>query len=138
MILQRCILGIIFIAFLIYRSSTTVVFSANQVVVGVAGGLQTLDFSMSFVFATALIDFRFSFSIQIASFSFKVRSLVFILVVCVIVKYKIQNTEVMDITDTANSLLFISLELLQQDTADHLERHVRQLFQYLCSHQIGG
>ncbi len=27
---------------------------------------------------------------------------------------------------------------MQQDTADHLERPVRQLFQYICSHQIGG
>ncbi len=34
-------------------------------------------------------------------------------------------------------LLLISEELMQQDTADHLERHVRQLFQYLCSHQMG-
>ncbi len=25
---------------------------------------------------------------------------------------------------------------MQQDTADHLERPMRQLFQYLCSHQI--
>ncbi len=31
----------------------TVVFSADQVVVGVAGGFQTLDFSMPFVFAIA-------------------------------------------------------------------------------------
>ncbi len=36
-----------------------------------------------------------------------------------------------------HSLLLISEELMQQDTADHLERPVRQLFQYLCSHQIG-
>ncbi len=55
---------------MIYLSSTTVVFSADQVVVG---GFQTLDFSMLFVFATALIDFLFSFSIQIAYFSLKVR-----------------------------------------------------------------
>ncbi len=46
----------------------------------VAGGFQTLDFSMPFVFAIALIDFLFSFSIQIACFSLKVSSLVFILV----------------------------------------------------------
>ncbi len=49
-------------------------------VAGVAGGFQTHDFSMPFVFAIALIDFLFSFSIQIACFSLKVSSLVFILV----------------------------------------------------------
>ncbi len=44
----------------------------------VSGGPQTLDFSMPFVFAVALIDFFFS--IQIACFSLRVSSLVFILV----------------------------------------------------------
>ncbi len=52
---------------------------------------------------------------------------------CVIIECKIQNTEVMDSTDTAYSLLLISEELMQQVTADHLERPVRQLFPYLCS-----
>ncbi len=47
---------------------------------GVTVGLQSLDFSMPFVFAIALVDFLFSFSIQIACFSLKVCSLVFILV----------------------------------------------------------
>ncbi len=56
-------LGFILIAFLIRQSSTTVVFSADQVVAGVAGCFQTLDFSMPFVLAIALIDFLFSFSI---------------------------------------------------------------------------
>ncbi len=46
------------------------------------------------------------------------------------VECKIQNAEVMDITDSTHSLLLISEELMQQDTADHLERPVRQLFQY--------
>ncbi len=70
---------------MICLSSTTVVFSADQVVVGcgVASGFQTLDFSMPFVFAIALIDFLFSFSIQIACISLKVSSLIFILV-CVL------------------------------------------------------
>ncbi len=36
----------------------------------------------------------------------------------------------MDITDTTHSLLLISEQIMQQDTADHLEIHVRQLFQY--------
>ncbi len=103
-------------------------------VAGDAGGLQTLDFSMPFVFAIALIDL-FSFSIQIACLSLKVSSLVFILV-CVITECKIQNAEVMDITDTTQSLLLTPEKLMQQDTADHLERPVRQLVQYLCSHQI--
>ncbi len=58
--------------------------------------------------------------------------------VCIIIECKIQNTEVMDINDTTYSLLLISEELMQPDTADHLERPVKQLFQYLCSHQIGG
>ncbi len=40
----------------------------------------------------------------------------------------------MDITDTTNSLLLISEELMQLNTADHLERPVRQLLQYLCLH----
>ncbi len=44
----------------------------------------------------------------------------------------------MDITDITHSLLLISEELMQHDTADHLERPVRQLYQYLCSHQIGA
>ncbi len=48
-----------------------------------------------------------------------------------------QKTEVMDITDTTHCLLIIPEELMQQETADHLERPVRQLSQYLCSHQIG-
>ncbi len=57
----------------------------------VAGGFQTLDFSMSFVFAIALIDFLVSFSIQIACFSLKLRSLVFILVfVC---HHQMQDSE---------------------------------------------
>ncbi len=49
---------------MICLSSTTVVFSADQVVVGcgVTSDFQTLDFSMPFVFAIALIDFLFSFS----------------------------------------------------------------------------
>ncbi len=137
-ILQTRLLGFIFTSFMICLSSSTVVFSADQVVAGVAGGFQTRDFSMPFVFARALIDL-FSFSIQIACFSLKVSSLVFILVcVCVIIECKIQNAEVMDITDTTHSLLLISEELMQQDTADHLERPVRKLSQYLCSHQIGG
>ncbi len=72
LILQTCLLGFIFTAFRICLSSTTVVFSADQVVVGVAGGFQTLDFSMPFVFAIALIYFLFSVSIQIACFSKKV------------------------------------------------------------------
>ncbi len=80
---------------------------------------------MPFVFfAIALIDL-FSFIIQIACFSLKVCSLIFILV-CVIVECKIHNAEVMDITDTTHSLLLIPEEFMQQDTADHLERYVRQ------------
>ncbi len=39
-----------FHSFFICLSSTTVVFSADQVVVGIAGGFQTLDFSMPFGF----------------------------------------------------------------------------------------
>ncbi len=55
--------------------------------------------------------------------------------VCVIIECKIQNAEVKDITDTTHSLLLIPEEWMQQDTADHLERPVRQRFQYLCSHE---
>ncbi len=51
----------------------------SLLVADVSGGLQTLNLSMPFVFAIALIDFLFSFSIQIACFSLKVSSLVFIL-----------------------------------------------------------
>ncbi len=36
-----------------------------------------------------------------------------------------------------HSLLLISEELMQHDADDHLERPVRQLSQYICSHQIG-
>ncbi len=88
LILQIRLLGFIFTAFMISLSSATVVFSADQVVVG---GLQTLDFSMPFVFARALIDFLFSFSIQIACFSLKVSSLIFILV-CVC-HHRMQDSE---------------------------------------------
>ncbi len=88
LILQTRLLGFIFTAFMICLSSTTVVFSADQVV---AGGFQTLDFSMPFVFARALIDFFFSVSIQIACFSLKVSSLVFILV-CVC-HHRMQDSE---------------------------------------------
>ncbi len=42
------------------------------------------------------------------------------------------------VTELTHSLLLLSEELMQQDTADHLESPVRQLFQYLCSHHIGG
>ncbi len=80
-----------FHSFFICLSSTAVVFSADQVVVGFAGGFQTLDFSMPFVFAIALIDFLFSFSIQIACFSLKDNSLVFILV-CVC-HHRMQDSE---------------------------------------------
>ncbi len=52
---------------------------------------------------------------------------------CVIIECKIQNTEVMDITDTAYSLILIPEALMQQDTADRLERSVRQLSQYFTS-----
>ncbi len=97
-------------------------------VAGVAGGFQTLDFSMPFVFARALIGFLFSFSIQIAFLS-KSAPLSSSWFVCVIIDCRIQNTEVMYITDTTHSLLLIPEELIQQDTADHLERPVRQLFQ---------
>ena len=110
----------------------------SSLVADVAGSFQTLDFSMPFVFPIVLIDFLFSFSIQIACFSFRVGFLVSFWFVCVINECKIQNTEVINITDTTHSLLLISEELMQQDTAEHLERPVRQLFQYLCSHQIGG
>ncbi len=57
----------------------------------VSGGLQTLDLSMPFVFAIALIDFLFSFIIQIACFSLKVSSLIFILV-CVC-HHRMQDSE---------------------------------------------
>ncbi len=77
-ILQTRLLGFIFIAFLIRLSSTTVVFSVNQVIAGVAGCFQTLDFSMPFVLAIALIDFLFSFSIWIACFSLKVSSFILV------------------------------------------------------------
>ncbi len=71
---------------------------------------------MPFVFARALIDFDFSFSIQIACFSLKVSSLIFILVFeSVIIECKVQNAEVMDITDTTHSLLLISEELMQNN-----------------------
>ncbi len=83
LILQTRLLGFIFIAFVICLSSTTVVFSADQVVAGFAGGFQTLDFSMPFAFAIALIDFLFSVSINIACFFLKVSSLIFILVLIV-------------------------------------------------------
>ncbi len=56
---------------------------------------------------------------------------------CVIIECKTQNAEAMDITIMTHSLLLLSEELMQQGTADHLERPVRQLFQYLCSHTIG-
>ncbi len=74
--LQTRLLGFMFTAFMICLSSTIVVFSADQVVVG---GFQTRDFFTLFVFARALIDF-FSFSMQMSCFSLKVSSLVFILV----------------------------------------------------------
>ena len=105
----------------------------SSLVADVAGSFQTLDFSMPFVFPIVLIDFLFSFSIQIACFSLKVSSIIIFILVCVCC----QNAEAMDITDKTHSLLLISEELMQQDTAEHLERPVRQLFQYLCSHQIG-
>ncbi len=78
---------------------------------------------MLFVFAIALIDF-FSFSMQMSCFSKSAPSSSSWFV-CVIIECKIQNAEVMDITDTTRSLLLISAELMQQDTADHLERPVR-------------
>ncbi len=87
---------------------------------------------MPFVFAIALIDFLFSFSIQITFLSKSAPSSSSWFV-CVIIECKIQNTEVMDITDTTHSLLLIPEELMQQDTADYLERPVRQLFQYFTS-----
>ncbi len=96
-------------------------------VAGVAGGFQTLDFSMPVVFARALIDFLFSFTIQIAWFSLSQLPHLHP-GLSVIIECKIQNTEVMDITDTTHALILISEELMQQDTADHVERPVRQLF----------
>ncbi len=76
---------------MIRLSSTTIVFSVDQVVLGVAGGFQTLDFSKPFVFARALIYFLFSFSILIACFSLKVGSLVFILVL--VCHHRLQDSE---------------------------------------------
>ncbi len=68
-------------------SVITVVFANDRVAVG----FQTLDFSMPFVFAIALIDFLCPFSIQISCFSLKVSFLVFILV-CVC-HHRIQDSE---------------------------------------------
>ncbi len=81
------LLRFIFTAFMICLSSTAVVFSADQVVLG----FQTLDFSMPFVFPIALIYFLFSFSIQIAYFSLKVSSSSSSWFVCVIIECKIQK-----------------------------------------------
>ncbi len=66
------------------------VFSADQMLL-VSGGFQTLDLSMPFVFAIALIDFLFSFSIQIACFLSKSVPSSSSWFVCVIIKRKIQN-----------------------------------------------
>ncbi len=149
-ILQTRLLGFIFTAFMICLSyylincccflrRSLLLFSQairSLLVAGVAGGFQTLDFSMPFVFARALTDFLFSFSIQIACFSLKVSSLVFILVyVC--------HPRMQDSEYRSNGYnwydIFPAFNIwrIQQDTADHLQRPVRQLFQYLCSHQMG-
>ncbi len=77
---------------------------------------KTLDFSMPFVFAMALMYFLISFSIQIAFFLSKSAPSSSSWFVYVIIECKIQNTEEMDITDTTHSLLLISEELMQQDT----------------------
>ncbi len=97
-------------------------------VAGVAGGFQTLDFSMTSVFARALIDFLFFLASKLLAFLSKSAPSSSYWFVCVIIECKIQNTEAMAITNTTHSVLLISEELMQQDTADHLERPVRQLF----------
>ncbi len=77
--LQTCLWGFIFTAFMVCLSSSTVVFSADQVVVG-RWWFSNSWFLHASYSARALIDFFFSVSIQIACFSLKVSSLVFILV----------------------------------------------------------
>ncbi len=79
---------------------------------------------MSFVFARAVIDFLFSLAFKLLAFLSKSVPSSSSWFVCVIIECKIQNTGVMDITDTTYSLLLISEELMQQDSADHLERLV--------------
>ncbi len=74
-ILQTCLLGFIFTAFMICLSSTNVVFSVDQVVAGVADGFQTLDFSMPFVFARALcgwtrVESRVGWTLKVPFFLF--------------------------------------------------------------------
>ncbi len=109
----------------------------SLLVAGVAGGFQTLDFSMTFVFAMDLTS-SFLLASKLLAFLSESAPSSSSWFVCVVIERKTQNAEAMDITDTTHSLLLISEELMQQDTVHHLERPVRQLFQYLCSHQIEG
>ncbi len=96
----------------------------------VAGGFQTLDFSMPFVFSIVLIlTYSFLLAPKLLAFLSKSAPFSSSCLVSVIIECKTQNAKAMDITDTTHSLLLISKQLIQQDTADHLERPVRQLFQ---------
>ncbi len=86
----------------------------------VAGGFQTLDYSMLFVFAMDRTS-AFLLASKCLAFLSKSDPSSSSWFVCVIIECKTRNTEVMDITDTTHSLLLIPEELMQQDTSDHLE-----------------
>ncbi len=80
---------------MIFLSSTTVVLSADQVVVG--DFLKTIE---SFVFARAPLTSSFLLASKFLAFRSKSAPSSSSWFVCVIIECKIQNTEVMDITDT--------------------------------------
>ncbi len=86
----------------------------------VAGGFQTLDYSLLFVFAKDRTS-AFLLTSKCLAFLSKSDPSSSSWFVCVIIECKTQNTEVIDITDTTHSLLLIPEELMQQDTSDHLE-----------------
>ncbi len=105
-ILQTRLLGFIFTAFMVCLSSTTVVFSADQVVVG-RWWFPNSWFLHVLCFARALIDL-FSLASKLLAFLSKSAPSSSSWFVWVIIECKIQNTEVMDITDTTHSLPLIS------------------------------
>ncbi len=141
MILQTRLLGFIFYSFYDLSCHQLLFFSQairSLLVVDVAGGFQTLDFSMPFVFARALIDFLISFSIQIACFSLKVSSLIFILV-CVC-HHRLQDSEYRsngyNWYDT-----FPAFNIFTSNATGHswsLRKTCEATVPILCSHQIRG
>ncbi len=130
--LQTCLLGLIFTAFMICLSSTTAVFSADQVVVcrwwfPNSWFLHALCFCCSSNWLHLFFKHPHYLLFSQSLLPHLHPGL------CVIIECRSNGYNWYN-TFPAFNIWIIN----EQDTADHSERPVRKLSQYFCSHQIEG